>query len=358
MLVNARPPMIDADRQPAVVVEDCASVDPDWWNGLAGSVAEGDVHQTTYWADYMRRYYGARPYFLVAHRGGKVAAILLMFRMGRYPDQDARRPWRDALKRPLNALMPVLRWYDGPVVLDADPAVRGAIVAALLERVREVARRERIAWLAHGSLPPGWPVEAARAVAGDLDVTEWGTIIVDLTAPPHVLFGRLKPSAARSTVQRAIKLGLAVREVTDEPIDAHARCEYEHSVAHGIPAWPAAAYAAMQAALAPAGVYRVLAAEHEGRAVAYTPVMLFNRRMHLVKPVQSPRCQRERLPAGDLLLWEAIRLGHERGLTDFDLAGVAPSPSTDAERGIRFFKSKWGGRYLACPIVRGRMARG
>jgi hypothetical protein len=52
-----------------------------------------------------------------------------------------------------------------------------------------------------------------------------------------------------------------------------------------------------------------------------------------------------RLPAQDILHWEAMAFAAAAGNRVFDLAGVAPIPSNPKEEGIRRFKEKWGGSY-------------
>lgn len=336
-----------------ITVSEFARVDPNWWNGLVRSSWHGTIYQTTYWAEYFRLYYGARPYFLVAQAGGGVRGLLLLFEMGRFPDRDAARPWLYQIKRPINALLRVFRWYSGPVVLD--PATHDEVMASLLRKVEEIAVRDRVLGVEHGSLPVKHD-QNVRIIAGALgfEVGEWATFVVDLAAPIETLWARLKLKSAKSAVKRAAQLGLRMYDATNDPPHAHARCEYEHSRANGIRPWPVLAYDAMRSALAPPAAYRMFAAEYESRLVAFTPVVFFHRTMHLVKPVQLPECKERRIPAGDFLMWEAIKFGHTQGLVAFDLAGVSPRPLAAEERGIRFFKSKWGGEYVAYSVLRKR----
>lgn len=336
-----------------IMVEALMRVDPNWWNGLVGSSPHGTIYQTTHWAKYFRLYYRARPYFLAAREGADVLGLLLLFHMGRFPDRDAARPWLDHFKRPINALLRVFRWFNGPVVLD--PARNAEVMAALLRKVDELANRDRVFSLEYGGLPiEHHGNDKAIAEAAGFGVVEWGTFVVDLAAPIETLWARMMASAARSSVKRAVKLGLRAYDATHDPVDSYDRCGYEHGRAQGIRPRPRAWFIAIRDALAPANAYRVFAAEYEGRPVAYTPVVLFNRTMHLIRPVQLPACVERKVPAGDFLLWEAIKFGHEQGLEIFDLSGVAPAPSTTAERGIWFFKSKWGGNYMTYPILRKR----
>jgi len=334
-----------------LTVEALERVDAHWWNGLVRSSDQGTVYQTTHWADYVQRYYKGRPYYLIARTEGVVRGLLLMFDMGRFPDRDRRYPWQDHLKRPFNALVRVFRWYSGPVVLDE--AHRLAVLTRLLQAVDALAARDGIWALESGSLPVRFG-EGVRTVAADagFDVREWATFVINLGVSREALWANLKASSARYSIRRAMKLGLRMSDATQASFEAYARCEYEHGRAHGVAPWPRVGREALRDALVPLGAYRLFGAEHAGQTIAYVPVILFNRTMHLVKPVQLPRCTAEKIPAGDFLLWQAILFGHAQGLSAFDLTGVSPRPATAAERGIWFFKSKWGGESLRYPVLR------
>jgi CelD/BcsL family acetyltransferase involved in cellulose biosynthesis len=218
--------------------------------------------------------------------------------------------------------------------------------------VNILAREQRVTALEQGVLPLDYGRAEPTEIPSGFERTEWGTFLVDLTQSSDVCWRRLKGGAARSSVRRAVKLGVRVTDATED-VDALVRCELAHSAAHGLAAWPEAFWSTMRDVLGPQG-YRVLAAEYKGRLIAFIPLMVFGRTMHLLKPVQDPRCKAENVPAGDLLMWEAIRFGQGLGLARFDLSGVSPNPSTEAERGIWFFKSKWGGDYVGYPILRKR----
>ena len=332
-----------------MTVEILHQVDAEWWNGLVHSNPQGTIYQTTQWAEVMRRYYGGRPSFLVARENGAVTGLLVLFRMGRFPDRDASRPWRDLIKKPINRLLPVFRWNGGPLVFE--PAGRMDVIPVLLEEVNRLARRQRVFSLEHGALPIVAGGSSLPALPSGFEQTEWGTFLIDLTQPSDVCWGRLK-SVARSSVRRAMKQGVQVTDAT-HAVGPLAQCELSHSTANRLSAWPEAFWSTLHEVLGPQG-YRVLGADYRGRSIAFIPFLVFGATMHLLKPVQDPQCKADKIPAGDLLMWEAIQLGQRLGLARFDLSGVSPAPATEAERGIWSFKSKWSGDYVCYPILRKR----
>src|SRR5712691_5481876 len=307
-------------------VEISHQVDAEWWNGLVQSNPQGTIYQTTQYAELTRRYYDAQPSFIVAQEDGAVAGQLVLFRMGRFPDRDAARPWRDHVKKSINRLLPVFRWYGGPLVFE--PAERGEVLSAMLEEVNVLARRQRVTALEHGAFPTDRHGSSLAEVPVSFERREWGTFLVDLTQPSDVCWARLK-GVARSAVRRAQRLGVRATDAT-QAVKLLAQCELAHSAAHRLAAWPEVFWSTMREVLGPCG-YRVLGAEYNGRLIAFMPFLVFGRTMHLLKPIQDPQCKVDKVPAGDLLMWEAIRFGQALGLASFDLYGVSPEPSTQAE---------------------------
>jgi hypothetical protein len=236
-----------------------------------------------------------------------------------------------------------------------EPAERANVLSAFLDHVNILARRQRVVGLEHGALPVGEVGSSLPAMPNGFEQTEWGTFLIDLTQPNDVCWERLKGSAARSSVRRGMKLGVRVTDATDA-VDLLAQCDLVHSATHHVAAWPEIFWSTLRDVLGPQG-YRVLAAEYNGRLIAFVPFLVFGRTMHLLKPVQDPQCKIDKVPAGDLLMWEAIRFGQRMGLARFDLSGVSPVPTSEAERGIWFFKSKWGGDYVTYTILRKRYRR-
>ena len=59
----------------------------------------------------------------------------------------------------------------------------------------------------------------------------------------------------------------------------------------------------------------------------------------------SPDAIERGIPVQDFLHWSLIADAKTEGCVIFDLAGVAPSPSSIKEKNIKRFKKKWGGLY-------------
>ncbi len=60
--------------------------------------------------------------------------------------------------------------------------------------------------------------------------------------------------------------------------------------------------------------------------------------------------KKSNLPVQDFLHWAIMECCRGAGDQWFDLAGFSPTPQSEGEKGIRFFKEKWGGELREAPF--------
>ena len=331
-----------------IIVDTASVVDPGAWNTSVALSAAATVHQTSAWADYYTRAFGARSWFLTARTLDRSAvAHLLVLETGWFHQVAQGQAARNWLKGMVNRFRRAFRWVDGPIVAMGDPNLSDTLAGVLLRQAAALALergigRVRLAVAPHVGCA-GHMFASAFGAAG-YEKRAWATYVVDLEADIDVLWSRIDRGSGRSAVRRAQRAGVSVRRLERrEELEGLVVCEQEHARARGLAARPEQRWYALWDALRPHGLLQIFVAEHEGRAVGYTPVKLFNQKMHLIKPVQAVR---HGLPVGDQLVWELICWGRAQGHRWFDLSGVSPRPENDRDRGIRHFKSKWGGAYV------------
>lgn len=90
----------------------------------------------------------------------------------------------------------------------------------------------------------------------------------------------------------------------------------------------------------------VFIARWKGKPVAGMGIMHYNGNAIEVMSAQSQINYEQNLFAGDLIKWKIIEWGIEKGLRSYDLGGVNPNPTTEKEKNILQFKSKWGGELI------------
>jgi hypothetical protein len=316
------------------------------WNVLLAQNVNATVQQTTYWGDFLNRFYGSRVFpVMVANAKNEKVAVLLMYTIGLHPEIYYKKPFFNLIKRMVNYFQPTISWRDGPVFFgDENPAV----LDVMLDFVEGFARRNNIRLINQVNLPiVSTPNEALEAVFMKRGYAKRlaATNMVDLTRTEEEIWAAFKGKVTRTPIRKAQSMGLVFRECTRDDIDAYFACEVEHGKYRQIAVPPKRRFEIMWDTLRPFECYGLFGAYAGKEALAFMPLRLFNKTAHIVKPVQFRRVFEERIPAGDFLMWECIRWAKSRGCVYFDLAGVAVNPLDEKEAGIRAFKEKWGGNH-------------
>lgn len=250
----------------------------------------------------------------------------------------------------LGPLVTVYRWQHGPVVLD--DADQAEVITGLLEAVEERAQREGI--LAIDGITLAGYADALDPGLADLmrergyEATPAATFLVDLALPEDELM-KASHRSVRKNLRRCAREGVQVERVmAAEGWREFALLRRANHRSLGLPV-PFKRRTLLHNKLLNEGEKRFMElfmARHNGRAIAGLAVQAFNGRLTESMSVNSSYALGRRLPAQDLLRWEIMRWGKADGFHTFDLAGVAPSPQTDKEAGIKRFKAKFGGRYV------------
>jgi hypothetical protein len=311
------------------------------WNSRVDADPHGAVFQTVPWAGYQAAYLGDTPHFLTVSDGAEVIGELLVLETLRGQESvlAGGRRW---LRRVVTPLLKTLQWRQGPVV--TQPERRAEVLRMCLDATEMLAGQRGVTGIEEASIPIGCEDMRLAAVFAEYAyrAEPRATIVVDVSQPVEQLWEGLR-SEARTRVRKAQKQGVTVRRLDG----AEDLCRFHELVtawrqAAGFPPYAAARYEQMVRHLG--SHCAIFLAEHEGASAAGAGILHLGDRGYVFTPVQSLAVRD--LGAGDLLHWELLRWSHERGLTTLDLAGVAPEPRSEKERGIRRFKEKWGGRLV------------
>ncbi len=331
---------------PALRCEVHQRVDGTWWDGLVASHPGGSIYQAVCWADFLAAYLRYRPLFIVARdHEGTVRATLLAFVRGLWDDLAFERPLGWALRPVLRRLLPVASWRYGPLWhgAKAPPAAERAFTQAVLQAL---AAEGIYAVQDTVSVPPNPSRTMEDPFRDVFSTARWqATLLVDVTPDPDRLWRSLK-SSARKAIHSAQRAGVEVRRLTDlQELRAYDAFFRAHNVERAGRFYSFANLARMWEHLRPAGAVEVFAAWRGPELLAGLGVWRFGPTCVEFSTRQSTACREARIYAPDLIKWEIIRWAHAEGLRWYDLAGVAPAPASEKERGIRQFKEKWGGVY-------------
>jgi hypothetical protein len=286
----------------------------DAWVDAAG--AEGDYLQTSWWAEIDRRANGREP--IVVRYGGAGALVT--------HGADT------------------MRCLHGPVLVGGTDGL-----PALLDAVESAGRDVGARAVIFVGRPPRSEVPARLLAAafGERGYVEtpWRTAVVDLARDDDALlasFDRAVPKAIRRCRAGGVEVLVcdgATFETRFLPAFASATPGYDLArdrIAFELDGGRHHTYRiavdADDVVLATLGTYRYGGIASE------------------VMSSRTAAGVASRLPAQDLLHWEAMREHRDRGDRWFDLAGFAAAPSSEKEEGIKRFKLKWNGEEVDSPV--------
>ena len=287
--------------------------------------------------------YGGRSYFLEARRGGaRVAGMLASWvpASGRFA--NAKRLAQTLAK----ARYSRVEVFDGPAV----PSGEFARAEPLIDRLDVLAWRHRAAGIRFSCFPPGYDVSVESELHRMLlergyRRRDWNTAVLDLGVSEQRAFSELRDKE-RSAIRKCEANGVVFHECADAEsflrlfIAGYYEGANESRFAKALRQWRATL----------SNYYRYFVAlSADGEALATLATYRFNGYVTVRRIRRTDAGKASKLPIQDFLHWRTMNFHRALGDRWFDLAGFAADPADDKERGIRFFKTKWGGEIRPSP---------
>jgi peptidoglycan pentaglycine glycine transferase (the first glycine) len=283
------------------VAPSAASAPAAGWDQFVAATPGGDLVQTTVWGR-AKEATGFAVTVAASSRGGDIegGALLVMKRFG-----------------PLGSVGYVAR---GPVIADDDPRQ----VERVLCELERTAREHRVRHLVIQPPEGGEQIAAALAARGYTadapDVSPSATIVIDLTASPDTILGRMS-STRRRSVRQALRRGVRVRPGGAQDLDAFHALHLATARRQGFAPLSRAYLQAQWEALRPQGAVEFFMAELEDRPLAGIWNTVFGDTMTYRIPAWSG--EEPSLQPNVACHWLAIEWARERGYRRYDLGGSA-----------------------------------
>lgn len=319
---------------------------PVGWDSLLETVPESTFFQSTAFAEALRAdfgEFGKKPVYFVAKEGERAKCVLLAFESNPVKKALENSSFGRAAKTFSNAFK-ILEWTNGPIVLQAGRSSQ--CLDSLLKQVLEYARKRGLMQIT-GMLPPladaqtSGEVETAFSANG-FRKKEAATFIVNTERSEGELWRQLDKTA-RKAVEDCKNQGVTVSIAeTRKEFDEYLELLKEFRKKSGLLMPPFYPSERVWEKLRGKGI-DVFVARKDGAVISGIGVVYLNRNVTEIAVARSSIEFEEKIYAQDLLKWEVIRWCGANGFAHYDLAGVAPEPSTPKEKGIHQFKAKWGG---------------
>ena len=320
-------------------------VEPEWWNQLIEQSGHGSIYQTYHWNAFYREFAGYDLKFLVCHDRDSNPAGLLVVKVGAVGHLHFLERTLGAIAQALlKRAYPAHSWEYGPVLL-APREQWNAVASALLREVRKLRGT-----ISRCNVPLEVSSDGLEGLRGMLQVSEWGTYVIDLERSEEELWEGLK-STGRKAGRRAEREGSTVRTLQGEE-DQIAYQQFRDACMkrRGSRSFSVNQTTIRNRWLSQIAAEDIYVAEFEGQMISSLVILRFGGWVHELAAHQSQMAHDRKLYGGDMIKWEVIRRESAEGATAYDLCGVNPEPATPKEQDIDRFKKKWGGERVLFPV--------
>jgi hypothetical protein len=318
-------------------VEVHQEVDEKWWNSELQQTKSSTLYQTVNWLKVYQKNIGSKPFFIsvTSPNGAVVAQLATLIH------KNALRNENLVAKKIGSAinLSSVLTWFYGPIIhSDTD---KDEITQKILLTLDKIAKENNIVMIRGSSPPLATEFPNSAFQKHDYELTPWATYIIDLKQKTDDLFQKLDKKT-RYDIKKSEQSELDFQvtegpsyfkefsELKNEEYERTKRkksktleinkTEYEYLYKNGF--------------------HKVFLAKHKGTPVSGISNIIFNGNI-VQHGVANARTN---LLGGSFVTWHAIKWAIENNNLTYDMGGVNPSPESEKERNIDFFKSKWGGK--------------
>jgi len=235
-----------------------------------------------------------------------------------------------------------LRWFYGPIIHDTENTAE--ILSNILLALDKVAIQNNVN-LIRGSSPPQIPQLSPDIFKKNgYTIEPWVTYITNLQRKVDDIYNALH-NKTRYDIRKGEKKGLKFEVVsTKESFDSYIDVKYhEKKKIQKIKKLNKIFFRHLWDTSFQKGSEKMFLARFEGEPIAAIVNVLFNGNVVQMGVANSPT---RNLYGGTFLTWNTIRWSAEMNYRSFDVGGANPSPTSQKEKGIKLFKSKWASEKL------------
>lgn len=230
-------------------------------------------------------------------------------------------------------------------------AMTAQVFCQLLEAVRDLGRRAGAMYV---KVDPGHVPFAGLSAAVPADFTAGTTLqpqrtlLIDVSRPAPDLLAAMHPKT-RYNIRLAEKKGVAIRwSTTDEDFETFLALIRQTYARQGIRLHPDGYYAQLFKTLRAAGMVELAMGEWNGRPFAANMVIWHGQTATYLHGGSSTEHKEVMMP--HLTQWRTIERAKERGVSTYDLWGIAPDGQPQHKwAGVTRFKKGFGGRIDTFP---------
>jgi len=309
-----------------ITLEVNAEPDSNWNNRLLKS-SSGTIYHTVEYSK-MLSWIGREPNFLTFFsQNGEIIAQLLGSKYSRFKKKSKVH---SLLGKIVSSQKNIFYWTFGPVIFDPNSN------NLICEKLSDYLNSNK--YLARGSEHPLTNKPLAN-VKKPLIAKNWSTFQIDLTNDETNLWEKMDKHSARKNIQRSIKRGVKVREITRSEIKFYQLIREETNPV------PLEVLEKRWDLLHQLG-WTIFIAFLDDVPIGGLIASSFNGYVNEWGVARTSLDTKEKFYAQDQLKWSIIKWGIEKKFRFYDLTGANPNPIDSKEEGIFRYKRKWGGNMI------------
>ena len=325
------------------------NVEKKTWDKILSSNKLSTAFQISEWYRPYQLAFNSKPVFItVSNSSGKIVGQLSA--IIHYTDY-----WLESnlLSRTISSkfdLGSTLRWFYGPIIHDTENT--SEILSHILNALDKIALENNVN-LVRGSSPPQvpqLPVDVFKK--NGYSIEPWITHITNLQRNVDDIYNALH-NKTRYDVRKGEKKGLEFEVVSKrESFDLYNDVKYhDKKKIAKMKKWTTVLDDYFWKHSYKQGFVKMFLARYDGKPIGVIVNVLFNGNVTQMGVGNSPI---RKLYGGSFLTWNTIKWSAQMGYRTYDVGGANPSPTSQKERGINLFKSKWASEkfdYFYCTKI-------
>ena len=314
-------------------------VDEKWWNSQLSQSKGATLYQSFNWLKVYQENIGSKPFFIsVSSPNGSIVgqlAVLLHKNSLRNENIVAK-----IIGSKIN-LSSVLTWFYGPILhINVD---ENEIIQKILLTLDKLAKENNVTVIRGSSSPLEKKFSNSFFSKHDYKQTPWATYVIDLRQKSNDLYQKLDKKT-RYDIKKSEQTELEFqipegpsyfKEFSELKNEEYKRTSRKKSKV-------LETYKTEYEYLYKNGFHKVFLAKHDSVPIAGVSNIIFNGNIvqHGVANIKT------NLLGGSFVTWHAIKWAIENNYHTYDMGGINPFPTSEKEKNIEFFKSKWGGQKI------------
>lgn len=318
-------------------VEIHEKVDAAWWNSKLEQSKSATLYQSFNWLKVYQENIGSKPFFiLVTNPSGNIVgqlAVLVHKNALRNENVIAKK-----IGSTIN-LSSVLTWFYGPIIHSESD--KSGIIQKILSTVDKLAKENNVVMIRGSSASLDTEFSTTTFRQYNYELTPWATYIIDLKQKTDELYQKLDKKTRydiKKSDQNDLEFQITEGSSYFKEFSELKNEEYERTSRKKSKVLET--YKTEYEYLYKNGFHKVFLAKHKDVPIAGVSNIIFNGNIvqHGVANTKTS------LLGGSFVTWHAIKWAIENNYRTYDMGGINPSPKSEKEKNIDFFKSKWGGQ--------------